>query len=138
MSHHAHKQVLDRLCANVAERHAKGLVLLAEADASPDMATMKAKLAEALPLLSDTDASMQAIVQTATVMATGEMPAISPEEPVQANPAPAAPSTSAEAVAAAPVSSSNSPAPNEVTGDVVPSDGDASAEDAAATKRRRS
>lgn len=90
MSHHAHKQALARLCSNVAERHAKGLELLAEAGAASDLATMKAKLAEAVPLLSDTDSSMQAIVQTATVMATGEMPAAAPEEPVQTKHAPEA------------------------------------------------
>ena len=59
------------------------------------------------------------------------------EMAVQADPAPAAPSDSAETAAAAPASSSEAPASTETTGDVATTDGDASAEDAAATKRKR-
>ncbi|MBP30439.1 hypothetical protein [Methylobacterium sp.] len=137
MSQDAHKAVLSRLCSSVKDQHAKGLALLAEANAAPDMGTVKEKLAAALPLLSDTGTAMDAIVQTATVMSTGEMPVKDAETPAEADPAPAAISTSAEAAAAAPASSSNSPAATESAGDYVPADGDASSEDAAATKRKR-
>ncbi|MGX9980693.1 hypothetical protein [Methylobacterium fujisawaense] len=137
MTQDAHKIALSRLCANVAEQHAKGLDLLAEASAAPDMGTVKEKLAAAMPLLSDLRTSMDAIVQTATVMATGEMPVDAAEKPAEADPAPAAISPSAETAAAAPASSSGMPASTGSTGDYVPADGDASAEDAAATKRKR-
>ncbi|MBN6820699.1 hypothetical protein JRF84_14040 [Methylobacterium organophilum] len=138
MSQDAHKIALSRLCANVAEQHAKGVNLLTEANAAPDMGTVKEKLAAAMPLLSDLSASMNAIVQTATVMATGEMPVEAAEKPAEADPSPAAISPSAETAAAAPASSSDMPASTESTGDYVPpSDADASSEDAAATKRKR-
>jgi hypothetical protein len=119
----AHKTALARLCANVTERHTKGLALLAEANAAPDMGTVKAKLAEAMPLLSDTSTSLDAIVQTATVMATGEMPVQSPVTTAETDPAPAAPSPSAETAAAAPASASDAPNSTQVTGDVATDDG---------------
>ncbi|MET3481560.1 hypothetical protein [Methylobacterium sp. 1973] len=137
MTQDAHKIALSRLCANVAEQHAKGLDLLAEANSAPDMGTVKEKLAAAMPLLSDLRTSMDAIVQTATVMATGEMPVAAAETAAETDPAPAAPSPSAETAAAAPASSSDMPASTESTGDYVPADGDASTEDSAATKRKR-
>jgi hypothetical protein len=133
-----HKQALAVLCANVAERHTKGLALLAEARQAPDKGTADAKMDEAIPLLADTALSMDAIVQTATAMATGEVPVGSTETAAEADPAPAVPNVSAETAAAAPASSSDAPASTESTGDYVPADGDASAEDAAATKRKRS
>lgn len=139
MTQDAHKIALGRLCANVAEQHAKGLDLLAQANAAPDMGTVKEKLAAALPLLSDTGTAMDAIVQTATVMATGEMPVGAAEKPAEADPAPAAISPSAETAAAAPASSSNSPASTESTGDAAPvngSDAEPSAEDAASKRKR--
>jgi hypothetical protein len=139
MSQDAHKAVLSRLCSSVKDQHAKGLALLAEANAAPDMGTAKEKLAAALPLLSDTGTAMDAIVQTATVMATGEMPVKAAEKPAEADPVPAAISTSAEAAAAAPASSSNSPASTESTGDAAPvngSDAEPSAEDAASKRKR--
>lgn len=138
MSQDAHKIALSRLCVNVAEQHAKGLDLLAEANAAPDMGTVKEKLAAAMPLLSDLRTSLDAIVQTATVIATGEMPVEAVEKPAEAEPAPAAgsgpsvPFTSAEAAAAAPASSSNSPASTEATADVA----EPSAEDAVAKRKR--
>lgn len=132
-----HSQALAILCANVSERHRKGIDLLGEAWAAPDMGTMKAKIAEAKPMLADLSLSLEAITQTASVLATGEMPVGSPETAAEADPAPAAPSDSAETAAAAPASSSDAPASTESTGDYVPADGDASAEDAAATKRKR-
>jgi len=139
MTQDAHKIALSRLCANVAEQHAKGLDLLAEANAAPDMGTVKEKLAAAMPLLSDLTTSMDAIVQTATVMATGEMPVASEEKPAEADPAPAAPSPSAETAAAAPASSSDMPASTESTGDAAPANGsdpEPSAEDTAAKRKR--
>lgn len=123
MADDANKQVLARLVANVTEQHAKGLALLSEAQAAPDMGTVKEKLVQALPFLSDTGASMDAIVQTATVMATGQMPVAPTETAVQPDPAPAAPSPSAKTAAAAPASSSDAPASTEVTGDVATDDG---------------
>jgi hypothetical protein len=136
----AHKTALARLCANVAERHTKGLALLAEANAASDMGTVKAKLAEAMPLLSDTSTSLDAIVQTATVMATGEMPVQSTETTAEADPAPAAPSPSDETAAAAPASSSDMPASTESTGDAATDGSEAGAvgdDTAMNTKRRR-
>lgn len=138
MSQDAHKAVLSRLCSSVKDQHAKGLALLAEADAAPDMGTVKEKLAAALPLLSDTGTAMDAIVQTATVMATGEMPVKAAEKPAEADPVPAAgsgpsvPYTSAEAASVAPASSSDAPASTEVTADMA----DQSAEDTAAKRKR--
>lgn len=138
MTQDAHQIALSRLCANVAEQHAKGLDLLAEANAAPDMGTVKEKLAAAMPLLSDLRTSMDAIVQTATVMATGAMPVEAAGKPAETDPVPAAgsgpsvPYTSAEAAAVAPASSSNSPASTEVTADAA----DQSAEDAAAKRKR--
>lgn len=138
-----HSQALAILCANVTERHRKGIDLLSEAWAAPDMGTMKAKIAEAKPMLADLSLSLEAITQTASVLATGGMPVGSTETTAEADPpagaagGPSEPYTSAEAASVAPASSSNAPASNEATGDVVPSDGDASAEDTAALKRKR-
>lgn len=132
-----HSQALAILCANVSERHRKGIDLLSEAWAAPDMGTMKAKIAEAKPMLADLSLSLEAITQTASVLATGQMPVGSAETTAEADPVPAAPSDSAETAAAAPASSSDAPASTETTGDYVPPAGDASAEDAAATKRKR-
>lgn len=120
------------------------------AQAAKDDATFAQANEQVKAMLDSLAPHAEAIGQMASAVAGGagisapvsapaaDVAPASAETAVQAEPAPAATSTSAEAAAAAPASSSNSQASNEVTGDVVPSDGDASAEDAAATKRRRS
>ena len=121
------------------------------AQAAKDDVTFNAANERVRTMLANLGPHVEAIGQMASAVASGagtaqpvpippaDVATASTETAVQVDPAVPALSTSDEAADAAPASSSDAPSSNVATGDVVPSDGDASAEDAAAvsTKRKR-